>query len=114
MDERRDAWIAEARRVPQGSAVESVNEKGVAATKRFGQRNNLLGEIDGLLIDRKILEHEGHAAAQDLSKGTDEQETAVERQAFSPDHLLLAPLLYFSRSEKWSQRDTNRTLLGRH
>jgi len=45
--------------------------------------------------------------ARDLSRGIGEQETAVERQAFSPDRLLLAPLLYFSLREKWSHGDLN-------
>ena len=42
-----------------GGAIQLVDEKAVAAREAFGECSNFNGEVDGLLVDLELLEHEG-------------------------------------------------------
>src|SRR5690348_1258267 len=56
------------RRDRQRCSVQLVGEEVIAAGNGLSQCYNMFGEIDGLLIDRQIFEHECHAAGQELSR----------------------------------------------
>ena len=45
-------------------AIQLVDEEAVAAWEAFGQCGDLIGEVDGFLIDLELLEHEGHDASR--------------------------------------------------
>jgi hypothetical protein len=44
----------------KGGAIQLVDEEAIAAWEAFGECSNFVGEVDGLLIDLELLEHEGH------------------------------------------------------
>jgi len=50
-----------------------INQKPVPAWEAFGQRGNLIRQVDGLLVDLKLLEHESHDAPSDLNRRKGEQ-----------------------------------------
>jgi hypothetical protein len=41
-----------------------VNEEAVAALKLFSGRADLIGEVDGLLVDEELFEGERHGSLQ--------------------------------------------------
>lgn len=79
----------------QGGAVELIDEDVVTAREGLRQNADSFREIGGLLVDLKVPEHEGDARGPKRSRRAVEQQTAVERIAFSTDLLFFcstAPL----------------------
>ena len=46
----------------QSNAVEFVNEKAISAGKLLGGRTNIVGKVQGLLVNEELLELESHFA----------------------------------------------------
>ncbi len=47
----------------EGGTVELVDQKSVATGELFGGRTDLVGKVDGLLVDQQLFELERHSAA---------------------------------------------------
>jgi hypothetical protein len=52
----------------QRGAVQLIGEEIMAAREGLGESGDFFGEIQGLLIDRQIFEHEGHERAYRMSR----------------------------------------------
>ena len=57
---------------PRG-AVELVGKEAVATGEAFGQGAGAVGEVNGLLLDVQLLEHEGHGRTPFSERGVGDQ-----------------------------------------
>jgi hypothetical protein len=65
----------------QGGPIQLIYEEVVTARKPLSECRDTVCQIDGLLVDLQVLEHEGHGATSrknNLNSRTGEQETAGE------------------------------------
>ena len=84
----------------QGCPVQLIGKEIISARKGFGQAYNLLGEVDGFLVDVQIFKHERHVGNPKMSSRTGEQETAAEQEAlllFTCSTALILPSAKVSR-----------------
>jgi hypothetical protein len=100
--------FGEIRRDRHRRAIQLVDEEVVVPRKLLRQAGDLIGEVDGFLVNLQVLEHERHAKRPEEESRTGEQETAGERRChpshlggkdglpLSPALLSTAHLLYFS------------------
>jgi len=69
--------LGQFRRDRKSPLVERVGEEGVAARGPFGQGGDSVSQVNGLLVDLEILEHEGHSPPRRLEQ---ENRRAGERR----------------------------------